>query len=132
MYLLEIDEIFDRLYDFYKVSTITDLAAKLEMSQPAITNWQRRNSISAIKKRCRELGIYKEIFGNFDLNRNIQKIDQISDSNNSQLNFGNQINNVNNKISGVDKLTLDILKAAYQKAIENDDLKGLRKHLIEY
>ena len=129
---MEIDEIFDRLYDFYGVSTITDLAAKLEMSQPSVTNWQRRNSISAIKKRCRELGIYNEIFGDFNLNRNIQKIDQISDGNNSQLNFGNQINNVNNKISGVDKLTLDILKAAYQKAIENDDLKGLRKHLIEY
>lgn len=132
MYLLEIDEIFDRLYDFYGVSTITDLAAKLKMSQPAITNWQRRNSISAIKKRCRELGIYKEIFGNFDLNRNIQIIDKISGGNNSQLNCGNQINNVNNKISDVDKLTLDILKEAYQKAIENDDLKGLRKHLIEY
>lgn len=130
--MLEIDEIFDRLYDFYGVSTITDLAAKLKMSQPAITNWQRRNSISAIKKRCRELGIYKEIFGNFDLNRNIQIIDKISGGNNSQLNCGNQINNVNNKISGVDELTLDILKHAYQKAIENDDLKGLRKHLIEY
>lgn len=132
MYLLEIDEIFDRLYDFYGVSTITDLAAKLEMSQPAITNWQRRNSISAIKKRCREVGIYKEIFGNFDLNRNIQKIDQISGGNNSQLNYGNQINNVNNKISDVDKLTLDILNVAYKKAIENDDLDGFRSYLLGY
>lgn len=59
----EINEIFDRLFAFFEVSTITELSKKLEMSQPAVTNWQRRNSISAIKKKCRELGIYNEIFG---------------------------------------------------------------------
>jgi hypothetical protein len=57
----EIDEIFDKLYDFFGVSTITDLSKRLEMSQPAVTNWQRRNSINAIKKKCRELGIYNDI-----------------------------------------------------------------------
>ncbi|MDN5045402.1 hypothetical protein O8C96_06745 [Aliarcobacter butzleri] len=59
----EINLIFDRLFNFFNVSTITELAKKLEMSQPAVTNWQRRHSINAIKKRCRELGIYNEIFG---------------------------------------------------------------------
>lgn len=59
----EIRFIFDRLFAFYKVATITELAQCLGMSQPAVTNWERRNSISAIKKRCRELGIYDEIFG---------------------------------------------------------------------
>ncbi|MFW2605225.1 hypothetical protein [Aliarcobacter butzleri] len=58
----DIGLIFDRLFNFFNVSTITELAKKLEMSQPAVTNWQRRNSINAIKKRCRELGIYPEIF----------------------------------------------------------------------
>lgn len=59
----EIRFIFDKLFAFYKVATITELAQCLGMSQPAVTNWERRNSISAIKKRCRELGIYDEIFG---------------------------------------------------------------------
>ncbi len=54
----EIKFIFDRLFAFYKVATITELAQCMGMSQPTISNWQRRNSISAIKKRCRELGIY--------------------------------------------------------------------------
>lgn len=65
----EIELIFDKLYSYFNVATITELAQKLDMSQPAVTNWLRRNSISAIKKRCRELGIYNEIFG--DLNSNI-------------------------------------------------------------
>ena len=59
----EIRFIFDKLFAFYKVATITELAQCLGMSQPAVTNWERRNSISAIKKRCRELVIYDEIFG---------------------------------------------------------------------
>ena len=58
----EIDEAFNNLYSFFKVSTITELAKKLEMSQPAVTNWHRRNSRNAIKRKCREIGIYNEIF----------------------------------------------------------------------
>lgn len=124
--------LIQKLMSYYNVFTISELANKIGVSQPSISGWKRHNYVKAIANKCRELGIYNEIFGNFDLNRNIQKIDQISGGNNSQLNFGNQINNVNNEISGVDKLTLDILKDAYQKAIENDDLKGLRIHLMEY
>ncbi|MDD2640278.1 MAG: helix-turn-helix domain-containing protein [Arcobacteraceae bacterium] len=59
----EIEEILEKLYSYYNVSTITELAKKINMSQPAVTNWQRRNAVSAIKKKCRELGIYNEIFG---------------------------------------------------------------------
>lgn len=66
----EIELIFDKLYSYFNVATITELAQKLDMSQPAVTNWLRRNSISAIKKRCRELGIYNEIFGDFNSNVN--------------------------------------------------------------
>ncbi len=59
--------IFNKLYAYFKVTNITELAIKLNMSQPAVTNWIRRNSISAIKKKCRELGIYNEIFGELEL-----------------------------------------------------------------
>lgn len=67
---MDINDIFERLFNFFNVSTITELAKKLEMSQPAITNWERRNSVSAIKKRCRVLGIYNEIFGDLNINNN--------------------------------------------------------------
>lgn len=52
---IKVDDVLLKLFEFYKVSTITELAQCLGMSQPAVTNWQRRNSINAIKKRCREL-----------------------------------------------------------------------------
>lgn len=68
----DIGLIFDRLFNFFNVSTITELAKKLEMSQPAVTNWQRRNSINAIKKRCRELGIYNEIFGDSEIKYDLE------------------------------------------------------------
>lgn len=78
----EIKFIFDRLFAFYKVATITELAQCLGMSQPAVTNWQRRNSISAIKKKCREIGIYDEIFRNFE---NINSINDFIENRNISL-----------------------------------------------
>lgn len=84
----EIELIFDKLYSYFNVATITELAQKLDMSQPAVTNWIRRNSISAIKKRCRELGIYNEIFG--DLNSNINNFQ------NSEFNSSIAVNNGDN------------------------------------
>ncbi|OCL89451.1 hypothetical protein [Arcobacter porcinus] len=129
---MNINDIFEKLFNYFQTSTIRELSEKINMSESTVSKWRQRESVNAIKKKCRELGIYNEIFGDSHLNSNIQKIDQISGGNNSQLNCGNQINNVNNKISGVDKLTLDILIEAYQKAIKNDDLNGLRIHLMEY
>jgi len=54
--------IVDHLMDFYKVSTITELAEKMGSSQSTVTKWRQNNSINAIKKKCRELGIYQQIF----------------------------------------------------------------------
>ncbi|MCT7562022.1 helix-turn-helix domain containing protein [Aliarcobacter butzleri] len=59
---MEINDIIDRLFDYFEVTSIQDLAEKMNVSQPTISKWKTRNAISAIKKRCRELGIYNEIF----------------------------------------------------------------------
>lgn len=59
----EIDEIFERLFRYFNVTTVSDLADRLNMSQPSVSNWRARNSVNAIRKKCRELGIYNEIFG---------------------------------------------------------------------
>lgn len=61
---MEINEIFDNLFKFFKVNSISDLSLKLGVSQPAISKWKTRNSINAIKKKCRDLGIYDDIFYN--------------------------------------------------------------------
>jgi hypothetical protein len=59
---VDYDLIFKRLLDFYKVSNSVELAQKMQISQQAISGWKSRKSLSAIEKKCRELGIYNEIF----------------------------------------------------------------------
>ncbi|RBQ31728.1 hypothetical protein CRU92_05820 [Arcobacter sp. FW59] len=55
-------DLINKIMDFYQVSTFTELSKLLDIGQPAITKWKKNNSISAIKRKCRELGIYREIF----------------------------------------------------------------------
>jgi len=60
----QVNDLIEKLMDFYGVSSNNELANKLEMQASSISSWKNKNSINAIKKKCRELGIYKEIFEN--------------------------------------------------------------------
>lgn len=57
-----IENIFEKLFAYYKVGNTSDLAKKIGSSPSTISNWRQRKSINAIKKKCRELGIYQQIF----------------------------------------------------------------------
>lgn len=57
-----VPHLIDKLMSYFNVATITELAQKLDMSQPEVINWLRINPVNAIKIKCRELGIYNEIF----------------------------------------------------------------------
>jgi len=59
-----VEDVIKKLCEYYQVSSITELASKMRVPQPTISNWKRRNSINSVKKRCRELDIYKIIFKN--------------------------------------------------------------------
>jgi len=58
----EAEYYIEKLLEYYNVYTLSDLAEKLGMSQPSISAWKKNNYVSAIKKKCRQLGIYSEIF----------------------------------------------------------------------
>ncbi|WP_323585424.1 helix-turn-helix domain-containing protein [Aliarcobacter butzleri] len=68
---MNIEIILQRLLDYFDLDNISQLADKLSVSQPTISKWKSRGSILPIKKICRELGIYNEIFG--DLNNSDSK-----------------------------------------------------------
>lgn len=85
---MNINVVFDKLFDYYQINSLVELAHKLGVSQPALSQWKTRNAMSAVKKRCRELGIYNEIFGN--LNSNINNIQ------NSEFNSSIAVNNGDN------------------------------------
>ena len=53
---------FNKMLDFYNVSTIKELSKITNIGASTISNWKQRQSITALKKKCRELGIYNEIF----------------------------------------------------------------------
>lgn len=117
------DFYIEKLLSFYNVSSLTDLADKLGIKQSSLSSWKTRNSISAIKKKCREIGIYQDIFG--DIQTITTNSGQVA-----QNVAGNQ--NFNTQNSDIDAATYNLFKEAYDKAVDNDDLKGLRLHLMDY
>ncbi len=66
--------LIDKLLNYYNVSTYSDLGIKINVSQANISSWKIRNSVNAIKNKCKELGIYNEIFGDFNNIDNVEKI----------------------------------------------------------
>ena len=130
---MDINTVFDRLFDYYCIKSLQELALKLGVSQPAISQWKTRNAISAVKKRCRELGIYNEIFG--DLTHS----NRISVNNNTgQLAStvqGNQTQNLNQKEDEyiIPETILDDINILFKLATENekeDDLINLIDEFI--
>ena len=77
------NSIFEKLFNYFKVSTIRDLSEKINMSESTVSKWRQRESINAIKKKCRELGIYNEIFG--DLKLSLSENSKEEDKTNSVL-----------------------------------------------
>ena len=118
---LNADTLIDLLFIHFNVTTMADLAMHISVSQQTISKWKQRNSVNAIKKKCIELGIYNEIFGNLNSNINNQTIGD---------NHGNlsQTGNVygfkeNNELNNIDEAALSTFKRAYSKCVdENGDI----------
>lgn len=117
---MDINDIFERLFNYFQTSTIRELSEKINMSESTVSKWRQRESVNAIKKKCRELGIYNEIFG--DLNSN------------TIINIASEVNQAakeKNEID-IDETTLLLFKEAYQKAKDSDNIKGLRVYLMDF
>lgn len=115
---MEINYIFEKLFNYFNVSTIRELSEKINISESTISKWKQRNSINAIKKKCRELGIYNEIFGDLNPININQNID--NKGNNTGLNFGSM--NINQDKDLFDEEILTILRSIYP-IIENNQIK---------
>lgn len=60
-------DLVDRLMEYYDVSTISELAEKINIGHQAISKWRKNNSIEAIKKKSKELGLYNYLFDDFEV-----------------------------------------------------------------
>ncbi|WP_201523833.1 hypothetical protein [Aliarcobacter butzleri] len=129
--------LIDKMLDYYSVVTYSELAGKINTTQQTISSWKQRNSVNAIKKKCKELGIYNEIFG--DLNtQNIQN--QIIDTQNGINSFNNFAESNKQKIISKDILqdeeVIKVIKSITpiiedDKIKKEDFIKYLKKWLIE-
>ncbi len=118
---------------FYNVFTISELSNIIGVSQPSISGWKKHNYVKAIANKCKELGIYNEIFGDF--NSKSQYIGSITNSNISQNKLENQqIKEICNtgEIIKTDEATYQLFIEAYLKAKENDKVNEFRIYLMEF
>ena len=123
------EQLIDKLMSYYNVFSMHELSSKIGISQPAISKWKNNNSILAIKKKCRELGIYNEIFE--DLNTNINNF-QNSKNNVAQIFGGENQNNYNNNIKSnltIDENILKLIEIMYSYASKHNKIDELKTDL---
>ena len=126
----EAEILIDKLMNYYDVFTISELAQLISTSQPAISQWKKKNYTKAIATKCRELGIFNEIFGD----RHVQQIVTSNSGQNALHVDGDQIFDKDSarNADDIDPATYNLFLEAYKKAVSNDDLKSLRVYLMEY
>ena len=126
-----VEDILERLFLFYKVASVAELSKQINTSQKTISNWKIRNSISALKKRCRELGIYNEIFG--DSFNTFTQTGANSTQIKTQTNSGENILNSSslNKDTNIDNELLPLFEALSSVAIALDKKAQLKIELTK-
>jgi transcriptional regulator with XRE-family HTH domain len=124
------DIFIQKMMEHFNVFTLNELADKIGISQQAISGWKKKNAILAIKKRCRELGIYNDIFGDI-ANQNIQLVNS---------NTGNNTQGGNNIVTAstqhddeIEPAVFEVFKRAYKKASVNEDkLDEFISYLLQF
>ncbi|WP_164701186.1 helix-turn-helix domain-containing protein [Aliarcobacter cryaerophilus] len=116
---MEAEIILEKLMLYFNVINYSELAQKIGVAQQNISKWKSRNSVSAIKIKCRELGIYNEIFGDLNHNSNIKV-----NTNSGQIAgnvHGNQEQRINHKEDEyiIPETILDDINILFKLAIEN-------------
>ena len=126
-----VEDILERLFLFYKVASVAELSKQINTSQKTISNWKIRNSISALKKRCRELGIYNEIFG--DSFNTFTQTGANSTQIKNQTNSGGSILNSSslNKDTNIDNELLPLFEALSSVANALDKKAQLKIELTK-
>ena len=137
---LNANTLIDLLFIHFNVTTMADLATHISVSQQTISKWKQRNSINAIKKKCIELGIYNEIFGDLNLNKfyqtgaNSQQIDTQNNDGPGMVNYTNESKaQVDNNSLNIDNELIPLFQALSSVASalnKKEQLKGELTNLI--
>ncbi len=136
-YVENVENILEKLFEHFKVGNAAELSEKINTSQKTISNWKVRNSISAVKKKCRELGIYNQIFGDIHSNINNQTI-RDNHGNLSQTGNIHTLDEKKEDSLNIDEAVFAMFKRAYNKCLDKNDeiiedkIDELIAHLMKF
>lgn len=127
--LSEFEFYFEKMMNFYDCSTIKELAAKINTLPSTISNWNQRQSISALKKKCRELGIFGDIFSS-SVQNNFQNANLSGSSVGVEIGSSHKtINNNQNDCGCDDELVKSLMRELCRKY--KDDMDTLKTLLFQ-
>ena len=129
--MYDADILIKKLMVFYNVFTISELSNIIGVSQPSISGWKKYNYVKAIANKCKELGIYNEIFG--DSFNTFTQTGANSTQIKNQTNSGGNILNSSslNKDTNIDSELLPLFEALSSVAIALDKKAQLRIELTK-
>ena len=128
---MEAERILDKIMLYFSVVNYSELAKKIGVAQQNISKWKSRNSVNAIKVKCRELGIYNEIFG--DSFNTFSQTGANSTQIKNQTNSGGNILNSSslNKDTNIDNELLPLFEALSSVANALDKKAQLKIELTK-
>ena len=125
----EAEILIKKLMVFYNVFTISELANVIGVSQPSISGWKKHNYVKAIANKCKELGIYNEIFGDFNTNiNNFQNSTNVVAQDFSNNSNAQHTQNIGNKVN-IDENILKLVDTLYSFAKTNNKIDELKTDL---
>ncbi|MDX4067885.1 hypothetical protein Q6A87_08490 [Aliarcobacter skirrowii] len=129
--MYDADILIKKLMVFYNVFTISELSNIIGVSQPSISGWKKHNYVKAIANKCKELGIYNEIFG--DSINTFSQTGANSTQIKTQTNTGENILNSSslNKDTNIDNELLPLFEALSSVAIALDKKAQLKIELTK-
>jgi len=102
--MLNAEDYIYKLYSYFEIEANNKLLAKKINTTPqTISNWKQRDAISAIKKKCRELGIYNDIFDDINIQNN-------SIQNTQYINTNDSLHKLDDDIDTIYRSILPFLK----------------------
>lgn len=125
--MMDANFLINKLFDYYEVYTISELGDKIGVKQPIISGWKSRNSINPIKKKCRELGIYSEIFASSEISQTLHN----NYGNNANELHGNQYTQTNKSSNGINKELLKLIQLA-SETLDTEQIHELRELIIRF
>lgn len=127
------DYFYERLLEFYKTYTLKGLSEATGIPITTFSSIKQRKSMSALKKKCMELNIYPEIFGDAEITYDLQlgrrfysdeEIEQMQKE--QEADYINYLKLQNKKIEKIPKSIINELENLFNILI-NDDETTIKK-----